>query len=70
MGKVSAYPVLSVEMAKRGIDKKQIAQAADISYKAFYNKFYGIAPFTWDEVSAIRKKLFPDMASDSLFARS
>lgn len=62
------YPVLAAEMAKRSIAKKQVADAAQISYKAFYNKWNGLAPFTWPEVCKIRETYFPDMTSDELFA--
>ncbi len=67
--KAACYPTLATEMAKRGIAKNQIYQAIGISCKTFYNKLNGITPFTWDEVSEIRKRFFPDMLSDDLFAR-
>lgn len=64
------YPVLAAEMAKKGITKKQVADVAGISYKAFYNKWNGLAPFTWPEICRIREMFFPDMTSDELFVMS
>lgn len=62
------YPVLAAEMAKRGITKKQIANALGINYKTFYNKWNGLTPFTWPEVCKIKEAYFPEMTSDELFA--
>ena len=64
------YPVLAAEMAKKGIRKKQIAEAAGINYKSFYNKWTGKTPFTWPEVCRIREAFFPGMTSDELFVMS
>lgn len=61
------YPILANEIAKRNITKGQLAQAAGIGYRAFYNKWYGLAPFTWPEVCKIREAFFGDMTSDDLF---
>lgn len=64
------YPTLAAEMARKGITKEQLARAAGISYRTFYNKWNGLAPFTWPEVCKIRDAYFPDMSSDKLFAMS
>lgn len=62
------YPVLEAEMAKRKVKRLQLAQVIGVSYKTLYNKLNGYAPFTWNEVAAIRKAFFADMTSDQLFA--
>ena len=67
MGKVSAYPTLTSELARAGIRKSTVAKVAGISEKALYNKLYGLAPFTWGEVKAIRDGLFPHLTCEELF---
>ncbi len=67
MGK-TVYPVLIAEAKKRQISKKDIAKCGNLCYKAFYNRLVGKVSFTWDEVSKIRNKLFPDMDYDMLFS--
>lgn len=62
------YPKLAIEAEKQGVTKGQLAQAAGISYRTFYNKWNGIAPFTWPEICKIREAYFSDMTSDELFA--
>lgn len=62
------YPTLIGEMAKREIQKKEIAQCIGVCDRALRNKLDGKAPFTWPEVKMIRHKFFPDVAADDLFA--
>lgn len=62
------YPVLIGEMAKREIQKKTIAKSIGVCDKAFNNKLNGKTPFTWPEVKIIRRKFFPDISVDVLFA--
>lgn len=64
-----AFPFLIAEIAKRGIKRKQIAEALGINYKSLYNKLTGETPLTWQEASNIRNTFFPDVAYDDLFAR-
>lgn len=66
----TAYPVLTGEIAKRGIKKCAIASAIGISGRALYNKLSGEVPFTWPEACSIRDRFFPDMDKDHLFAQS
>ena len=67
--KTVRYPALVAEMARRGISKKMISQVLGVSERTLYNKLNGATPFTWEEVSAIRKHFFPDISSDELFAK-
>ena len=62
------YPTLAGEIAKRGIKKKAIAESIGVCSKSLNNKLSGRVPFTWPEVSKIRKQFFPDMDPDTLFA--
>lgn len=62
------YPVLVGEIAKRGIEKRLIADAMGISYRAFYNKMTGITEFTWHEVRKIQETFFPEMDLKYLFS--
>lgn len=62
------YPVLIGEMAKRGIKKITVAQSLGMCDKALRNRLNGKTKFTWPEVKTIRRRFFPDMTADELFA--
>ena len=62
------YRALNGKIAERGILRKDIAKSIGISSRAFRNKMTGVAPFTWDEVTLIRQKYFPDCSLEQLFA--
>lgn len=62
------FPVLTGEIAKRGIKKRVIAEHLGICNRSLNNKLSGRVPFTWDEVKAIRNQFFPDMDADDLFS--
>lgn len=64
------YPVLVGEMAKREVQKKEMAKSLGICYKALNNKLSGKTPFTWPEVCSINATFFPDMEKDVLFTRA
>ncbi len=64
------YPVLVGEIAKREVQKKEIAESIGVCYKAFNNKLNGKTPFTWPEVCTINEQFFPDIEKDVLFARA
>ncbi len=63
------YPTLVKEMAVRKIKRGDLAQAAGISGKTFYNKMNGNTPFTLDEALAIKKAFFMHMTLEELFAK-
>ena len=65
-----AYPLLEFEIKKRGIKIKAIYTALEISSRSFYNKRYGLVPFTWPEVEKIQKLFFPDISKDQLFSKA
>lgn len=62
------FPVLSAEIAKRGIKKKVLAESAGICGKALKNKLDGKTAFLWDEVRTIQKTFFPDIPVEVLFS--
>lgn len=64
------YPVLVGEMAKREVQKKELAERMGICYRALNNKLSGKVPFTWPEVCTINSAFFPDIEKDVLFARA
>ena len=66
---ISVYPNLVSEIAKRDIKRKKIAEALNISYKAFSNKMRGVAPFTSDEALIIHESFFPELDMKFLFKR-
>lgn len=66
---ISVYPNLVSEIAKRDIKRKKIAEALNISYKAFSNKMRGVAPFTFDEALIIHESFFPELDMKFLFKR-
>ena len=61
------YRVLNGKITERGILRRDIAKSIGISSRAFRNKMTGVAPFTWDEVTLIRQKYFPDCSLEQLF---
>lgn len=63
------FPVLASEMKRRKIRKRDLAELLDVCDKSMFNKLYGYAPITWDEVCLIRTTYFPDLSSDELFRR-
>lgn len=67
---LAVYPTLIGEIAKRGIKKSAIAKHLGISERTLYNKLYGVASFTWEEVLTINTSFFPDFDPTSLFARA
>ena len=70
MGRESAYPTLTSELARAGIKKSLVAQILGISDKALYNKLYGDTPLTLEEAFKIRDSLFPHLTPDELYRRS
>ncbi len=62
------YPTLAREIAGRGLKKKTIAESINVCNKSLNNKLSGRVPFTWQEVTTIRERFFPDMELDVLFA--
>lgn len=64
------FPVLTSEIARRGMTKSKLAEAIGVSYRSFHNKMTGVSSFTWDEVNIIQERFFPDIDKDHLFSRS
>lgn len=64
---VIKYPVLTGEIARRGMIRSRMAKAIGVSPRSFYNKMTGKAPFTWEEVCTIQSQFFPDITKEELF---
>lgn len=64
------YPTLISEMSKRGIKKKELAEATALSYGAIANRLSGKNDFSLRDAQAIRNRFFPGMDYDVLFARA
>lgn len=56
------------EIAKRGIQNKEIAKELGVHINTLGNKLNGESPFTIGEAFAIKEKFFPDSNLDYLFA--
>ena len=67
---MTLFPILTGEIAKRGIKKKAIAQSIGVCDKALNNKLTGKSPFTYSEARTINRQFFPDMSIDELFAEA
>lgn len=61
------YPTLELEIYKKGIKLKRIAEVLGISCKALNNKLKGITEFTWSEACKLRDVFFPEFSKDDLF---
>jgi len=70
MKNVPCFPVLESEIAKRGIKKKDIAAALQISPRSFSQKITGKVDFWYKEVCIIQNTFFKDVTKDSLFKRN
>lgn len=64
------YPALISEMSKRGIKKKELAEATTLSYRAIANRLSGKNDFSLRDAQAIKDRFFLDMQLESLFARA
>lgn len=54
---------LTVEMVKRGVSKKQLANDLCISYQALYNKMAHLTYFSEPEICLLKKKFGKDIFS-------
>lgn len=64
------YPVFEDKISERGIKKKAIASAINVSYRTLKNKMAGDTAFTWDEVCTIQARFLPDMELKEIFSRT
>ena len=63
------YPILTGEIAKRGIKKCVLAEGAGMSGRALQNKMTGKTQFSLPEAVAIRNRFFPDLTIENLFQK-
>lgn len=64
------FPNLRAEMARKGIDGKNMSARLECDPKTFNNKINGKTEFTRSEIFKIQKEVFPDLAVEYLFAYS
>lgn len=63
------YLTLISEMAKRGIQKTEVAKLLGIHWNSAANKINGVSNFSVEEAIKIRDKFFPDWKIEELFRR-
>lgn len=61
------FKFLDVAMYKKGISKKGMAKALNISERTLRKKINGESPFTWPEVQKIKNYYFPEFEIKDLF---
>lgn len=67
MGNKPYFPILEGEIAKNGIDKKELAKKLGLSMRAFYSKMLGNNDFKLSEIKVILS-VFPDVPFEKLFS--
>ena len=70
MEKCIAYPVVEGKIAERGLLKKTVADALNITPHALRKKIAGKTEFTWAEVVTMQQTFFPDVSKDDLMLRT
>lgn len=70
MAKAITYPALEGKIAERGILKKDIAAALNITQRALGDKLNGRTEFTWSEVVRMQGAFFADVPKDTLMQRT
>ena len=65
-----AYPVLEGKIAEKGIMKKRVAEALNITPHALRNKLSGKTEFTWNEVVNLQASFFPETTKEALMQRA
>lgn len=63
------YKNISAEIAREGYKFKEIAQALEISNKAFSNRVNGKTDFKAHEAIVLKIRFFPNLSLDYLFDR-
>ena len=61
---------LIVELKKKGITFKAVANLIGCSEKTFQNKVYGVTEFTLSEVLSINENLLPEFTLQYLFRKA
>ena len=61
---------LEMEMKRRGISRKYIAEFLGLTYRTIHSRFNGEAEWTFSECVKVRNKYFPRMKLEQLFSVS
>ncbi|MEA0555598.1 helix-turn-helix transcriptional regulator [Lysinibacillus irui] len=62
------FPNLEAELARQGIQRKDIAEKIGVRVATVSDKLNGKYPFTLDEATAIKNIFFPNLSMDYLFS--
>ena len=62
------YREVNVELARKGMTKKGLAQKIGMRYQTLLGKLSGKYPITYDECLEIKKGLESDLTLEELFA--
>lgn len=62
------FPNLEAEMARMGIQRKDLAEKLGVRTATISDKLNGKFPFTLDEVVAIKREFFPKFSLEYLFS--
>lgn len=62
------FPNLEAELARLKMSKKDLSNITGIEYKTLLNKLNGKSPINKKDMTLIKKKAFPNMTIDYLFA--
>ena len=62
------FPNLNAEMARKKLTIKDLSELAEIQYDTLKNKCSGTTEFKRVEMFRIKKKVFPELSIDYLFA--
>lgn len=63
------FPNLEAEMARSGVQRKDLAEKLGVRAATIYDKLNGKYPFTLDEASMIKEFFFPNFSLDYLFSK-
>lgn len=61
------YPEIYIQMYRRNLDSKELANLTGINYTSLRRKMRGITPFKLDEAKSIQKALNCRATLDELF---
>ena len=62
------FPNLNAEMARQKLTIKALSELSGINYESLKNKVNGTTEFKRSEMYAIKKRAFPTLTIDYLFA--
>lgn len=64
-----AFPNLEAEMARLGIQRKDLAEKLDVRQATISDKLNGKFSFTLDEALQVKEEFFPNLPLEYLFSK-